>query len=194
MINKKEKINTVSKISDGMSNPLKQNLIRFGAGVLLLGVFFFCSSLSINIKPVFAASGDKIWRTLTSTSGADFNLLFTYGDVTRLTILGANGGIDLANHTIINVAAPINPTDAATKGYIDNKTLSCIVVTGAQASPQHDGVASCSTGYQLTGGGCKVGDSGDYSQTLEASYPSGLSWHCLSFNYVTPYATCCKII
>jgi len=33
--------------------------------------------------------------------------------------LDVNGNIDLTNHTIINVAAPVNATDVATKGYAD---------------------------------------------------------------------------
>lgn len=61
------------------------------------------------------------WKDSTGTSGA-----FVYyaggaasGTARPAPVTAFSSGISLSNTSITNVAAPVNPTDAATKGYVD---------------------------------------------------------------------------
>jgi len=40
-----------------------------------------------------------------------------------------NGTIDASNNKITSVASPTNPSDVATKGYVDSVSVACILQT-----------------------------------------------------------------
>lgn len=77
-----------------------------------------------------AATGDFVKVTLDTKGRVTGNTAVVTADVTALvdgtyvrqdgTSAGMTGSLDLGGHTITNVATPVNSTDAANKGYVDN--------------------------------------------------------------------------
>ena len=89
-----------------------------------------------NVTGTFAATGNVSGGNLTTTGVLN---------VTGTGISTINGNLDMANNTIINLATPTNPTDAATKQYVDDI---------AQGLNIHDSVAAATTGtLAVTTGG-----------------------------------------
>jgi len=70
-------------------------------------------------------------------------------------------------------------------------TWSCTTATGSFSSSS---IATCASGYTLTGGGC-ITDTG-ISPNIYITAPSGNGWQCQlsGGNRVTAYARCCSII
>jgi len=115
--------------------------------------------------------------------------------------LSVNGNIDVANNRITSVAAPINSSDVATKGYVDALSTSpagwnCAIRTATSAAGSAIATASCLTTEKVISGGCNYPGS---SPEKRSEYPTNQGWACVSQyspsgtpSSITAYANCCK--
>jgi len=158
-----------------------------------------------------SSSGDLVGLTLNSTSRVwdlisitslnpdYFAIRDSTAGVNRLQI-DQDGNIAVTNR-ITGVAAPINSSDVATKGYVDALSTSpagwtCTVRTATSAAGSAVATASCLTTEKVISGGCNFPGS---MPEKRSEYPTNQGWACVSQyspsgspSSITAYANCCK--
>jgi hypothetical protein len=120
----------------------------------------------------------------------------------KLTVAG---NIDVTGNRILNLATPINASDAATKGYVDAQVANarpanwdCVLVSAYTAPDGTPPTAQCPAGYKLITGGCDMNifepDIAGGSYFPWVSRPANNGWYCS--NNVGwgewAYAWCCR--
>jgi len=120
----------------------------------------------------------------------------------KLTVAG---NIDVTGNRILNLATPINASDAATKGYVDTQVANarpanwdCVLVSAYTAPDGTAPTAYCPAGYKLIAGGCQMNvfepDIAGGSYFPWVSRPANNGWYCS--NDVGwgewAYAWCCR--
>ena len=155
----------------------------------------------------------------TDPTGTPLARLILRGDAVFQGDASLGGVLDMKFNNIVAVGNPINPADAANKGYVDSRTIDCVTAENTttcalSSGPCSDTIATCPSGYAVVGGGCELSAIWVCSppgipptQTLRhsiyRSVPSGEDeWKCGVYTYecagsaslvnVTSKARCCR--
>jgi hypothetical protein len=196
-------------------NQVRRPLIFLAAAAVILGITLRKLSSETLVMTTTYPSPIGIYRSMITTGGSSISPANTilnrdFGNVDigttahstdPLAKLVMGGDEDMEGYRIVNEAAPINPSDLATKAYVDAAagggpaTWTCTVASAVSSTfSTHLSVACPGATDKVVSGGC-ASSSNNCSFAI-AGAPIDQGWQCStppggSCAPFTAYANCC---